>query len=209
MPFPRSTALIDPQLPPSTRKSRTTAILTLAAGGLFVVVPLLVEFVSGEAFILMALAGLLTVAALPGLRSIQEGADGKAGLWGLRMVIAGLLTVTALIIMSELLAGSIPSAAQRAAEDLYAPVGLVALVLVVLGVVGLGIGMARAAILSRTAIWVWIGGMGTALASEAFEQSLRGPVPAVADALPVIGFVLAGCGLLMLGRSALLLSRRS
>jgi hypothetical protein len=125
------------------------------------------------------------------------------------MVIAGLLAVAVLIIMSELLAGSIPSAVETAAEDLYAPVGLAALVLVVLGVVGLGIGMARAAVLSRTAVWLWVGGMGTALASEAFEQSLRGPVPAVADALPVIGFMLAGCGLLLLGRSALLLSPRS
>ena len=42
------------------------AYLTLAAGAMFVVVPLLVQLVSGDAFALMGLAGLLFLAALPG-----------------------------------------------------------------------------------------------------------------------------------------------
>jgi len=47
-----------------------------------VVVPVLVEFVSGDAFLLMGLAGLLVLAALPGIRRIQLGADGRSGTWG-------------------------------------------------------------------------------------------------------------------------------
>ena len=63
--------------PTTTRRPRATAFLTLAAGSLFVLVPLLVEFVSGDAFVLMGVAGLLVLLALPGLRRLQHGADGR------------------------------------------------------------------------------------------------------------------------------------
>ena len=48
--------------------------------------------------------------------------------------------------------------------------------------------------------------MTLALLTETFEQSLSGTVPTVADVLPVVGFMIAGGGLLMLGRSALRLA---
>ena len=49
-PSPRSPDDLDPIEPPR-RELPGTAWLTLAAGSLFVVVPLLVEFVSGDAFV--------------------------------------------------------------------------------------------------------------------------------------------------------------
>ena len=48
--------------------------------------------------------------------------------------------------------------------------------------------------------------MTLALLSEAFEQLLSGTVPTVVDVLPVVGFMIAGGGLLMLGRAALRLA---
>ncbi len=51
------------------------------------------------------------------------------------------------------------------------------------------------------------GGMFVGLVSEASEQSLRRPVAWLADALPPLGFVVAGMGMLAIGRSAL--ERRS
>ena len=50
--------------------------------------------------------------------------------------------------------------------------------------------------------------MVLALVSESFEQSLRGSVPWLADVLPPLGFMVAGVGLLAIGRSALAVSRR-
>ncbi len=44
--------------------------------------------------------------------------------------------------------------------------------------------------------------MTLGLVSESFEQSLDGTVPWLADVLPPLGFVLAGVGLVLLGRSA-------
>ncbi len=74
------------------------------------------------------------------------------------------------------------------------------------GVVSFSIGMTRARVFPRPAIWVFLGGMAVALLAEAFEQSLSGGVPVVADVLPVVGFMVAGGGLLLLGRAALQLA---
>ena len=65
------------------------------------------------------------------------------------------------------------------------------------------VGMTRAKVFPAAAIWVFLGGMVAALVSEAFEQTLRGPVPWLADTLPPLGFMVAGAGLLAIGYSAL------
>jgi hypothetical protein len=40
------------------------------------------------------------------------------------------------------------------------------------------------------------------LVSELFEQSPQGPVPGLADTLPPLGLLVAGLGLLAIGRAA-------
>ena len=77
---------------------RRTSTLTAAAGALFVVVPPIVQFVSGDAFLLMGVALLLVVAALPGLRRVQVGRDGAWGRWGLRLTLSGLGTMVVLVL---------------------------------------------------------------------------------------------------------------
>ncbi len=59
------------------------------------------------------------------------------------------------------------------------------------GVLAFSVGMTRARVFPRSAIWVFLGGMTLGLGVEAFEQSLQGPVPVLADVLPVVGFVTA------------------
>jgi hypothetical protein len=176
--------------------------LTLAAGALFVVVPLLVEFVTGDAFLLMALAGLLFLAALPGLRRAQAGADGRSGAWGLRLIFVGLSTLVVLILSGDLIDAAVDGLAQDLAEGVFLVAGALAGLAMVLGVLLFSVGMTRARVYPAAAIWVFLGGMLVALVSEAFEQALRGPVPWLADTLPPLGFVIAGFGLLAIGWSA-------
>lgn len=180
-----------------------TPYLTLAAGALFVVVPLLVEFVSGEAFLLMGVACLLVIAALPGLRRRQHGADGRSGMWGLRLTVSGLSALVALILSGSLIDAAVSGAAQGVAEAAFMVVGALAGAAVLLGAVLFSIGMTKAQVFPPAAIWIFLGGIVLALVSEAFEQSLRGPVPWLADTLPPLGFVAAGLGLLAIGRSTL------
>lgn len=197
------TSTLDPS---TTRPGRTTGVLTLVAGALFVVVPLLVEFVSGDAFALMGLAGVMVLVALPGLRRLQQGADGRAGSWGLRLVFAGLVVLVALVVSGDPLDTALDGTAQAVVEGVFAVLGVVSVLALLVGVILFSVGMTRAAVFPRPAIWVFLGGMTLALGSEAFEQSLRGPVPTLADVLPVLGFVVAGLGLLLLGRAALTLA---
>jgi hypothetical protein len=180
-----------------------TPHLTLAAGGLFVVVPVLVEFVSGDAFLLMGVAGLLVLAALPGIRRIQRGADGPSGKWGLRLTMVGLCSLVALILTGDLIDAAVSGGAQDVAEAGFMLVGGVAGLATLLGIVLFSVGMTRARVFPAAAIWVFLGGIVVAFVSEAFEQSLRGPVPWLADTLPPLGFVVAGLGLLAIGHSAL------
>jgi len=192
--------------PTATRSSRATAFLTLAAGSLFVLVPLLVEFVSGDAFVLMGVAGLLVLLALPGLRRLQHGGDGRAGRVGLRLIVGGLIVLAVLIFSGDPLDAVLSGAAQEWAEGIFAVLGVVSVLALFVGVLSFSVGMTLARVFPRPAIWVFLGGMALALLTEAFEQSLSGTVPTVADVLPVVGFMVAGGGLLMLGRAALRLA---
>lgn len=187
-----------------TRQDRgLTPHLTLAAGGLFVVVPVLVEFVSGDAFLLMGVAGLLVLAALPGLRRLQDGADGKSGSWGLRLTVVGLCSLVVLILSGDLIDAAVSGGAQVVAEAGFMLVGGLAGLATLLGIVLFSVGMTRAQVFPAAAIWVFLGGMVVAFVSEAFEQSLREPVPWLADTLPPLGFAVAGLGLLAIGYAAL------
>jgi hypothetical protein len=191
--------------PVRTRRTRrsVTPYLTLAAGALFVIVPLLVELVSGDAFALMGVAGLLVLAAMPGLRRLQRGADGRAGAWGLRLTIGGLCSLVVLILSGDPVDAAVSGGAQRAAELAFLAIGGAATVALLVGIVLFSVGMTRARVFPAVAIWVFLGGMVLGLVSELFEQSLHGPVPWLADLLPPAGFVVAGVGMLAIGRAAL------
>ena len=192
--------------PATTKSSRATAWLTLAAGSLFVIVPLLVEFVSGDAFVLMGVAGLLVLLALPGLRRMQRGADGRAGRMGLRLIVGGTIVLVVLIFTGDPLDAALSGTAQEVVEGVFAVLGVASVLALFAGVLSFSIGMTVARVFPRPAIWVFLGGMALALLTEAFEQSLSGTVPTVADVLPVLGFMVAGGGLLLLGRAALRLA---
>lgn len=188
--------------PDRTRRS-ITPHLTLAAGGLFVVTPLLVELVSGDAFLLMGVAGVLVLAAMPGLRRLQHGADGRAGAWGLRLTVGGLCSLVLLILSGDLIDAAVSGSVQSAVETVFLVVGGTATLALLLGVVLFSVGMTRARVFPPSAVWVFLGGMVVALVSELFEQTLKGPVPWLADTLPPLGFVVAGLGLVAIGRAAL------
>ena len=176
--------------------------LTVSAGGLFVVVPLLVQLVAGELFALMGLALVMLLVALPGLRRVQAGKDGRAGKWGVRLTLVGLAVLAVLIVSGDALDAMLDGTAQSVAEGAYLTLMAAAAVSALAGIVMFSIGTTRARVLDPRGIWLFLGGMVLGLASESFEQSLRGPVPWLADLLPVVGFVGAGVGLIVLGLSA-------
>jgi hypothetical protein len=183
-------------------RGHRASLLTLTAGAVFTVVPLLVEFVAGEAFALMGVALLLLLVALPALRRLQDGRDGRAGLWGLRATVAGLVGMAVLVLSGDLLDAALSGTAQAVAEGAWLVVGLLSVLAALGGVIAFSIGLTRARILSAVGIWVFLAGMTVGLVSETFEQSLSGAVPWLADVVPVVSFVAAGVGLLLLGRSA-------
>jgi hypothetical protein len=187
---------------PSTRPSHRTSVLTLLAGLLFVVVPAVVELVTYDAFVLMGVALLLLVAALPGLHRLQAGRDGRLGRWGLRMTVAGLLAMVVLVLGGDVLDAALSGTAQSVAEGLWAIVAGLAAVSALGGVVAFSVGMTRARVLAPAGIWAFLGGMTVGLVSESFEQSLDGTVPWLADVLPPLGYIAAGAGLVVLGLSA-------
>jgi hypothetical protein len=189
--------------PTRTRRRGLTPYLTLAAGALFVAVPPIVELVTYDAFALMGLAGVLVLAALPGLRRQQRGADGRAGSWGLRLTMGGLGTLVLLILSGDLVDAVVSGGVQTVVEAVFMLVGGAATLALLLGIVLFSVGMTRARVFPPAAIWVFLGGMVLALVSELLEQSLQGPVPWLADTLPPLGFVVAGFGLLTIGRAAL------
>lgn len=179
---------------------RATAVLTAVSGLLLVAVVPLVELVAGEFFLLLGVAALLLVLALPGLHRQQNGADGPLGRWGARLSVGGLLLAAVLIVIAEAVLGAIgaPDIGETVVGVLAALSALAALV----GLVLFGIGMTRARFYPPAGIWLFLGGMVVALVSESVEQSLRGPVPTLADILPPAGFVVAGVGLVVLGYAA-------
>jgi hypothetical protein len=184
-----------------TAPSRRTSTLMILAGALFLVVPLLVELVSGDAFALMGVALIVLLAALPGLRRLQHGRDGQLGRWGLLLTVAGLLAMVALVLSGDLLDAALSGTAQAVAEGAWLVVAAAAALSALVGVVSFSLGLTRARVLSPLGIWVFLGGMTLGLVSESFEQSLSGPVPWLADLLPPLGFITAGAGLLLLGAS--------
>ncbi len=183
-------------------RGHRASLLTLMAGALFAVVPLLVEFVTGDAFVLMGVALLLLLGALPALRRLQDGRDGRVGRWGLRATVAGLVGMAVLVLSGDLLDAALSGSAQAVAEGAWLVVGLLSVLAALAGVVAFSIGLTRARILSAAGIWVFLAAMTVGLVSESFEQSLSGAVPWLADVVPVVSFVTAGVGLLLLGRSA-------
>lgn len=186
----------------SVLKQSPAPMLTVSAGGLFVVVPVLVQLVAGELFALMGLALLMLLVALPGLRRLQDGRDGRAGRWGCRLTLAGLAVMAVLVVSGDALDAMLDGTAQSIAEAAYLALLAVAAVAALVGIVMFSIGMTRARVLDSRGIWIFLTGMVLGLVSESFEQSLRGPVPWLADLLPVVGFVFAGVGLVVLGLSA-------
>ena len=179
-----------------------TSLLTLLAGALFVVVPLLVEFVSGDVFLVMGVALLLLLCALPGLRRLQAGRDGQLGRWGLRLTRTGFAGMVVLVLVGDVLDAALSGSAQAAAEAAWLVVGALSGLAALVGVIAFSVGMTRARVLAPAGIWTFLGGMTLGLTTESFEQSLSGSVPWLADALPPLGFLVAGAGLLGLGLSA-------
>jgi len=175
------------------RAGHRTSLLTLLAGALFVVVPLVVELVTGDAFVLMGLALVLLLCALPGLHRLQAGGDGRLGRWGLRLTIGGIVGLVAAILGSEIVV---------VGETAWLFLAGISTLSALVGVIAFSIGMTRARVLAPLGIWTFLGGMTFGLGSESFEQSLDGTVPWLADVLPPLGFVVAGAGLVLLGRSA-------
>jgi hypothetical protein len=188
--------------PRRRQRSTLTASLTLTAGAMFVIVPLLVEYVSGDAFALMGLAALLLLFALPGLRQMQHGTDGNAGKWGLRLLGAGLAALLVLVISGDPLDAMLDGTAQAVAEGAFTIIGALSAVAMVAGILAFSIGMTRAKVFPTSAVWIFLGGTVVALLTESFEQSLSGPVPILVDLLPPASFIVAGVGLLLLGRTA-------
>ena len=186
----------------SVLKQSPAPTLTLSAGGLFVVVPLLVQLVAGELFALMGFALIMLLVALPGLHRLQGGRDGRAGKWGLRLTLVGLAVMVVLILSGDALDAMFDGTAQSIAEAAYLALGAGAALSALVGIVLFSVGMTRARVLDSRGIWIFLTGMVLGLVSESFEQSLRGPVPWLADLLPVVGFVVAGIGLVVLGLSA-------
>lgn len=166
------------------------------------VVPLLVELVSGDLFALMGLALILLLAALPVLRRVQGGRDARAGKWGLRLTFTGLAVMAVLILSGDALDAMLDGTAQAIAEAAYLALGAGAALSALVGIVLFSVGMTRARILDPRGVWLFLGGMVLGLVSESFEQSLRGSVPWLADVLPPLGFIVAGAGLVVLGLSA-------
>lgn len=179
------------------QKVRGAAGLTLTSGGLFVVVPLLVEFVAGDFFLLMPLALVLLLAAMPRLRKVQHYRDGNHGRWGLGLTVLGVVGLVVTMTLGEIVAETGP-----AAEAAVIGIAGLCAVTAVAGLALFGRGMLEAGILPAVGIWFFLGGIVFAIGTEIAEQSLSGTVPWMMDVAPPLGFIAAGCGLLYVGGAA-------
>lgn len=191
---------------PSTPAHATPTYSLIAgatAGGLLLAVAPLTELVAGDFFLLLPLALVLMLVALPGLRAAQGGADGAAGRLGLRMLTLGLLGAVLLVVVGSLVLDSMSSGAADATE----PVLLVAAgAATVAAIVGLGLltaGMVRASVYPRGAVLLFGPVLLLALVVEVLEQSVSGSVPTALDVLPPVLFFSSGLGLLGIVRAAL------
>jgi hypothetical protein len=179
-----------PIVPTNTRVSRPTVALAYAAGAALLITPPLVEFVSGDFFLLLPVALLLTVAALPGLCRLPDGEP--TGPWGSRLLFTGLGVASTAVVLGEVTSASTVPMLAAAAGAAAAMAGLVLLT----------VGLVRTRRYPLTAIVMFAPGLLLALATESFEQSLSGTVPWLADLLPPLLFACAGAGLLWIAASA-------
>lgn len=193
---PARPAAVPPAVP------RRSLVAGLIAGSLLVAVPPLVEYVADDFILLLPVALVLMLVALPGLRRRQHGADEPAGRIGLRLVNLGLLVAIVTVVVGSLVLDALPAAVQTVAEPLLMLVAAVAALGAVVGLVLLTVGMARARVYPLLAVVLFGPCLVLALVAEAIEQTLSGPVPMVLDVLPPTLFVASGLGLLGLSLAA-------
>ena len=197
-----STYPVSPTLTTSPPASRRTIVCGMLAGALLVAVPPLVEYVAGDFFLLLPVALVLMLVALPGLRRHQGGQDGPIGAVGLRMVTTGLVVAVATMVLGSILLDSVPPAVQDVAEPVLVLIAGLAALAAVAGLVMVSIGMLRAGVYPVLAVVLFGAGLVLALLAEIVEQSLSGPVPMLLDVLPPTLFAASGLGLLGLSHSA-------
>jgi hypothetical protein len=189
-PAPSAAPATEPGVP---RHAVTAGLL---AGGLLVVTPALVELVADDLFVLLPVALVAMLVALPGLRRHQQGLDGRAGSLGIRLLNAGLLGAIVIMVAGSLALDSLSSGLQDVAEPVLLLLAGLAALAAVVGLVLLAAGMVRARVYPVPAVLLFGGGLVLALVVEAWEQSLTGAVPVVLDVLPPVLFTATGVGLL-------------
>ena len=175
---------------------RRSIVAGFVAGGLLVAVPPLVEYVADDFFLLLPVALLLMLVALPGLRRAQHGADEPHGRGGLRMLNLGLLAAIGIMVVGSIALDALPARAQTVTEPLLMLVAGVAALTAVGGLILLSAGMVRAGVYPVLAVALFGPGLVLALVAELVEQTLTGTVPMILDVLPPTLFVASGLGLL-------------
>jgi hypothetical protein len=188
--------------PPDHAASRTGVVAGLLAGGLLVVVPALVELVAGDLFVLVPIALLAMLVALPGLRRHQRGLDGRAGSLGLRLLNTGLLGAIAVVVVGSIALDSLSSGAQDVAEPVLMLLAGLCAGAAILGLVLLTTGMVRARVYPVPAVLLFGVGLVLGLATEVWEQSLTGAIPTALDVLPPALLTATGVGLLGIALAA-------
>ena len=174
----------------------------LCAGVLLVAVAPLTELVAGDFFMLLPVALVLVVVALPGLRAVQGGADGSAGRAGLRMLALGLLSAVVLVVVGSLALDALPEGTADVVEPLLLLAAGVAALVAIAGLGCLTAGMLRAGTYPRAAVLLFGPVLLLGLVAEVVEQSMSGGIPTVLDVLPPVLFLVSGLGLLGIVRSA-------
>jgi hypothetical protein len=174
----------------------------LLAGGLLAVVPALVELVGDGFFVLLPVALLAMLVALPGLRRHQDGRDGHAGKLGVAMVNLGLLGAVLVMVAGSLVLDSLSARAQDSLEPLLMGTAAAGAVAAAVGLVLLTVGMLRARLYPAPAVVAFGPGLVLALVAETWEQTLTGPVPLLLDVLPPTFFTLTGLGLIGIALAA-------
>lgn len=95
--------------------------------------------------------------------------------------------------------------ARGVAEGAVIAVAALCAAAVVAGLVLFGLGMLKAGVLPAVGISLFLGGVVFAMGTEVAEQSVFETVPWLMDVAPPLGFIVAGLGILYVGRAAWLL----